>query len=329
MKNETSIKVQDNKIIINDDTVYDFDNRYHNISALGVEQQIQIYNSVITSNLSVSEKNEFTFICAYLFKAFSAKNSPVHALVIGNNHFIKLIANIIKLFNEENKLYHICETNEYNSNNTSNNIISIVENKFYNTNFLSNNIFAAVFIDLDFIKNNIETVLSEYARLIDGDGVIICYGSSIYGPEIHDVLSDVNASFYQPNPERFLVSISLSNMNGNISQSGKKEEILKIIEQESAKLIDNLKYIMSNRPASLDDIWYSIIDDCIYIVDQMEAIITKNYMLFENKDLKYQTNEVKNALLDFKYEAYLSRKYYDSFQAILFDCYNDWVSSIW
>ena len=34
-------------------------------------------------------------------------------------------------------------------------------------------------------------------------------------------------------------------------------------------------------------------------------------MLFENEDVKYQTNEVKNALLDLKYEAYLSRKHYD------------------
>jgi hypothetical protein len=85
---------------------------------------------------------------------------------------------------------------------------------------------------------------------------------------------------------------------------------------------------MSNHPTINNDEWHHAADTSIKIVAQIENIITQNYMIFSNKDLKFQTNEVKNALLDFKYEAYLNRKDYDFFQSILFDCYNNWVECI-
>lgn len=328
MKNSIEIEARDNKIIINDEVIYDFENRYHNISALGVETQIQIFNTISSTNLSPSIKNEFILICAYLFRVLSAKNTPASILIIGNNSFLNIIAEIIGLFDKENKLYHIGDINNYNRNNNCNNLISVVASTFCGTGFLASNIFAAILIDLNYIKSNKQTVLSECNRLLERNGTIICYGSNAFSSEMMNIFPDAKTSLYQLDPERFVVSFCYNNKKDTASQNSVKKEILNIIEQESAKLLENLQYIMSNRPASSDDIWYSKIDDCIYTIDQIESIIAKNHILFENEDLKYQTNEVKNALLDFKYEAYLNRKHYDFFQANLIECFNDWSANI-
>jgi len=332
MKNSTDIKVHNNKVMINDEVIYDFEDRYHNISALSVEQQIKIFsgliNTISTTQLSKAEKNEFILICTYLFQILSAKNTPAAILIIGDNLFLNIIAKIMNLFSNANKLYHVCDINNYHSNGLCSNLISIVVNQFCSTDFLADYRFDAVFVDLNFIKNNLHAVLSECRRLLGRDGKIICYGSSAFSSEMQNVLLNADANLYQLGPERMVGSISINNEQDNVSQNSVKEEILNIIEQKNSRLFELLQYIMSNRPISLSDIWYSIIDDCIYMIDQIESIITKNYMLFENKDLKYQTNEMKNALLDFKYEAYLNRKHYDFFQANLFDCYNDWITNI-
>jgi len=335
MNDLTEIKVEGNQIWINDKIIYNFEDRYHNISALGVEQQIQIFSRLLDSiskaNLSISEKDEIILICAYLFRILSEKNAPTAILTIGNNYLINIMATIIDLFNNANKLYHICDINNFKFKDDHNNLISIVASKFCGTDFLSDNNFAAVLVDLDFVKNNICTVLSECNRLLDRNGIIICYGSSVFRTEILNVFLDENVSLYQFSGDRLIACINTSNEKYNVSKNSIKnsikEEILKIIEQKKSEFFEKLKYIMSNRPTSLSDLWYSIIDDCIYIIDEIESIIAKNYMLFENEDLKYQTNEVKNALLDFKYEAYLNRKHYDFFQANLLECYNDWVAN--
>lgn len=330
MEKLTEIKVHNNKIIINGEIIYDFEDRYRNISALGVEQQIKIYSQIIKmiseTNLSTSEKSEFILICTYLFKILSAKNAPAAILTIGNNRFISIIAEINDLFNNANKLYYICDNNNYNPNNNINNLISIVTNKFCDTDFLAGNSFDAILIDLNFTGNNIHAVLSDCNRLLARKGSVICYGSDVFRSEISNIFLTTNVKFYQLSEERFAAYINID--DNSVSTNSVKEEILSMIKQKNSELIEKLQYIMSNRPISLNDRWYSIIDDCIFIIDQIESIIAKNYMLFENEDLKYQTNEVKNALLDFKYEAYLNRKHYDFFQANLFDCYNDWVTNI-
>lgn len=332
MKNSAELKFHNNKIMIDNEIIYDFEDRYHNISALSVEQQVQFFsrlvNSISATNLSAAEKNEFILICACLFKVLSAKNTPASVLIIGNNYFLDILAEIINLFSNENKLYHICDINNYHGNSNCNNVISIVVSTFSGPGFLAGNNFAAVLIDHNFIKNNIHSVLSECIRLLTVNGAIICYGSDFFSSESLNIPFDANTHLYQLDTERFVVSVSINDITDDTSHNSAKEEIINKIGQEGAKLLENLQYIMSNRPASPDDIWYSIIDECIYVIDQIESIIMKNYMLFENQDLKYQTNEVKNALLDFKYEAYLNRKYYDFFQSNLFDCYNDWVTNI-
>ena len=47
MNDLTEIKVEGNQIWINDKIIYNFEDRYHNISALGVEQQIQIFSRLL------------------------------------------------------------------------------------------------------------------------------------------------------------------------------------------------------------------------------------------------------------------------------------------
>ncbi|NMA33600.1 MAG: hypothetical protein GX940_03480 [Clostridiaceae bacterium] len=275
-----------------------------------------------------SKKNEFILICAFLFRILSAKNAPVSILIIGDNYFLNIIEYIINLFNEGNRLYHIREINNYDCDSNLNNLISEAASAFYGTDFLAGNNFAAVLIDLDSIKSNKQAVLSDCSILMERDGTIICYGSDDFRSEMLNIFPGSKTSLYQLDPERFVASVCFKSKKNDTSPNSIKKKILNIIEQERAKLLENLQYILSNRPASLDDIWYSIIDDCIYTVDQIESIIANNYMLFENEDVKYQTNEVKNALLDLKYEAYLSRKHYDFFQANLLDCCNDWSSNI-
>lgn len=48
---------------------------------------------------------------------------------------------------------------------------------------------------------------------------------------------------------------------------------------------------------------YRKIDESIYIMAKIKLIVAANFMEFENKSLKFDTDEVKTTLLDFKFRS--------------------------
>lgn len=319
------------KLLFEGNLIYDFEDRYHNISSLGVEQQIQIFSQLIKliydTNLSNAVKAETIMIFAFEFKALSARNTSSSVLSIGENIFNNTYAEVLSLFGKENKLYESSNKKEL-SLSKSNNITSILLNEDFSMDFLSDNYFSVILINFDLVKNNIETILDECCRLVNRNGNIICYGSDVHDLErVNNSLLN-NASLYQLSSEGFLITIDLNGNKTSACQDDIKEQILSLIQSKNSELVKILQYIMSNHPSSENDNWYRMMDKSIKIMTEIEAIVAKNHTVFDNKDLKFQTNEVKNSLLDFKYEAYLNRKHYNFFQSKLFDCYNSWADTV-
>ncbi|MFP9128111.1 hypothetical protein [Niallia sp. BSM11] len=326
---DRKITLSNNKLLFEGDIVYDFEDRYQNISSLAVEKQIQIFYQLIELingvNVSSIIKAETILILSQIFKNLSSTNKKSSLLTIGGSVFSKTYAEIITFFGSENKLYEVFQSKE-SVEHPLENIIPLFIGEDFNMDFLAENYFSFILINVDSVSKSVETVISECNRLISKHGNIICYGSNLYDLEKISSYLNNNAVVYQIDNERFLINI---NMCGNkLFESNVKERIVKLIELRHSELFPKLEFVMSERPTSKNDEWYTIIDNAIYLIAEIETIISENHMLFDNNDLKFQTNEVKNALLDIKYEAFLNRRHYDFFQSNLFDCYNSWIENL-
>ncbi|NOJ70685.1 hypothetical protein [Paenibacillus alvei] len=341
MDGSAEIKLYDNllvlsgtKLLFENYVINDFDDRYHNVSSFGVEGQHQVFSQLVklicSTTLPSVVKAQAIFIFANLFKVMSTRNVPTAILNIGESSFKNLYAQLLVFFGTENMLYEICHDHGQTPGQ-SNNIKSILVNDSNNIDpfsSLTDNIFSVTLIDLDTVKEGLGSLLDQCARLVSENGKIILYGSGKYDSESFNFSSMGNANIFQLNSDGYVISIDILEKENSSYNNEFKEQVLGLIQTLNSELLTLMQYIMSNHPTSNNYLWHNAVDTSIKIVAQIEELITQTYMIFNNKDLKFQTNEVKNALLDFKYEAYLNRKDYDFFQSTLFDCYNNWVDCI-
>ncbi|RVT61385.1 hypothetical protein [Niallia taxi] len=333
MKNNKEIKLFDsklfianNKLLFGGNVVYDFEERYHNISSFGLENQIQVFNQLINSlnevNLSNSTKAETILVFSQILRNLSKKNIKSSLLTIGDSLFSTTYARLISLFGSEHQLYEVIHTKNL-AEKPPENMTSLFVNEDFNMEFLAENYFSLILINFDSVNNQIETVFAESIRIIGKYGNIIGYGSDLQQLErISGYLSD-DIDIYKLDSHRYVININIS--SDTSVKNGVTEQIFDFIELRNREIFSFLQFIMSQRPNSKNNEWYRVIDQAIDNMAQIETIISENHMFFDNKDLVFHTNEVKNALLDFKYEAFLNRKHYDFFQSNLYDCYNDWV----
>ncbi|GAB1157975.1 hypothetical protein YWY31_40000 [Paenibacillus illinoisensis] len=328
--NNNTLSFSDNKLIFEDDVIHDFEDRYQNISSLGVEQQVQIFNKLIKivyeTNLPISVKAQSMIIFGYLFKILSTNNKPLSIISIGDRILNNLYAEVINMFDKHNIFLKICRYNDHESEESFD-ATSILMHNFRNMGFLSENEYSLILINCDYDRENTEEIIKQCNRLVSRNGKILLFGSNV-NFDLPNVIEDSNMVFYQLHSEGFVLEIDFLNKSENCHKESYNTEILMQIKTTNAAFFDKLQLVLSSRPASKSDEWFTLIDDCISLISQIESCITKNYMCFENRDLKFHTNEVKNALLDFKYEAYLNGADYNLFQSIVFDCYNSWTEAV-
>lgn len=319
------------RLVFEGNVIYDFNDRYGNISSIGMEQQAQIYYQLIQqiyeSDLPRIIQAQTMVIFAEIFKTMSSRNASVALLSVGGDLLNSAYANVVGMFGKDNLLYELCDKNNYRPN-SSDNRVSIIGTSFQDLEVLTDRAFVAVLINVDLFRDRFESMLYECNRLAAKNGQVILYGSEMYGVELNQLLSADDLRLYPFGTEGFIASFGSKESSAVSYKESLKEQVMDLIHSYNQEVFQALQYVLSNYPISQQDEWHTSIDCAIEGMSRAEVLIAQYYMLFDNIDLKYQTNELKNAMLDFKYEAYLNRRHYDFFQAALYDYYNKWTESI-
>ncbi|MFB9276282.1 hypothetical protein [Cohnella cellulosilytica] len=319
------------RLVFEGNVIYDFNDRYGNISSVGMEQQAQVYYQLIKqiyeSDLPRILQAQTMVIFAEIFKKMSSQNAPVALLSVGGNLLNSAYANVVALFGEDNLVYELYDKNDYRSNN-SDNRVSIVGTSFQDLGMLNDKAFAAVLINIDLFRDDLEHAVYECNRLAAQKGQVILYGSGMYDVELNQLLPADDLQLYPFGTEGFIVSFVSKELSAVSYKANLKEQVLDLIHSYNQEVFQALQYVLSNYPIPQQEEWHTSMDCAIEAISRAEVLIAQYYILFDNMDLKYQTNEVKNAMLDFKYEAYLNGKHYDFFQATLYDCYNNWTENM-
>lgn len=316
------------KLLFEGQVIYNFEDRYANLSSLGVEAQEQFFynliNIIFKTNLILEEKAEILMIVGTMLKVMSERNEATSILVIGESVATSIYAQVIKLFGNENRLFEISHNQQLMTANAEN-ITSILTDGSYFLDSLPNNHFSLVITNFNSVKNHLATVFRQCESLVSKNSKMVIYGHGIPQSGLINIFSLKGVNVYRLNGERALLSIDINDEKVNPVNEKRKEQILGLILTLKTELIHKFEFLKSAPPAHSE--WHRTTDDAILLLSRIETIVTKHHTLFENKDLKFQTNEVKNALLDLKYEVYLSRRHFNFFHSLLFQQYNLWIQN--
>jgi hypothetical protein len=317
------------KLLFEGKVIYDFEDRYGNLSSFGVEAQFQLLQKVVDliyqSGLTMEGKAEILIILGSILKVMSARNTPSTLLVIGESVTNSIYANVMTLFGNENRLYEFCHNPQMMFGNAEN-ITSLLTDASYNMESLPDNHFSLIVINFDSVKYVLPEILDQCDRLITNNGKLVIYGSGMQRSGLFDIAAQEDVNLYRLNTERAVLCMDITDKKSTSEEVGHRKQIFDMIDPLLKELSTKFKYVLTAHPSHSE--WHQTIDDAILLLSRTEEIIAKYFVIFENKDLKYETNEVKNALLDLKYEAYLNRPHFDYFHSALIDLYHHWVENI-
>lgn len=305
----TNLVLGSNKLLYENRTIYDFNDRYSNLSPLSIEQQLEVFHNLIkaiySTNLHETIKVETLIVLGHLFKSLSASNASSSVLSIGGSVLNSAFPNIVRAFRDDNQFIELQQMNSFSGQS-----------------------FSVIVINWEFAKPNFEAILNLSKQLIAKHGKIICFACR--ADDLERCTSQLNevadVSLYRLSPERIVVSADVVRMEMPSGGNDAQDQILHLVKSIQSDIGHKMQFILSSRPTSADDEWHRLIDALIQTTAEVETIVASGYALFGNKDLKFQTNEFKNALLDLKYEAHLNRGHYDFFLSALKDRYANWVN---
>lgn len=350
MEQTNDINLYDNILVLNgsrltfdENILYDFEDRYHNVSALSMESQLQTFSNLVKmiygSTFSHEKKAEAIIIFASIFATFSAQNHTSHLVGIGENDFNDLFAYVLSLFGNDNLAYTISHKSIPMPMQTENRRIIAAED-YSSMNGIEDKMAALILVNLDEVMKDtgggcgaetdryILAVLNECYRITASNGKILCYASGIYDLNLDDFTYADTANLYQLGNDCYLLDIDICSKEPSECNMRRKKQVLDEIGLKKSKLDEYLNKSISITPVNQNDPWYRQIDKSIFLVSQIEEIVRDNFELFDDMDLKYLTNELKNALLDLKYEMLLGGRHIDFFQSILSDCYTEWADGL-
>lgn len=237
-----TLSFSDNKLIFEENIIHDFEDRYQNISSLGVEQQVQIFNKLIKivyeTNLPISVKAQSMIIFGYLFKILSTSNKPLSIISIGDRILNNLYAEVINMFDKNNMFLKICRYNDPDSGESFD-ATSILMNNFKNMVLLSENEYSLIIINCDYDRENIEEIIKQCHRLVSRKGKILLFGSEI-NFDLTNVIGNNNIVFYQLHSEGFALEIDFLNKDENSQKESYKTEVLMQIQRINTAFFDKL-----------------------------------------------------------------------------------------
>lgn len=332
----------------------DFNDFKSNLSSkllIGLNDEQSIYRKYIDIMSEIQEEidyNSILFKLTLILKKFINTNKPVKMLEVGSldGYMSKYFANLLKYFNEENKLVCIDLFNQqvenkgifkftnsfelYKNNINSSGAVDIVNTVIGNPIDMLEIIEDDTF-DIIFVHNKYSDCiyLNKYINKIKDRGLIILDLSQ----DVQKLNSYVDNSF-----DTFIKFTDLDNILTGYSTINKSEKSFfklesiktqyKNVYKNILEMTGNVVKIIDNITTNLDDDNKEKIEYTINLLSMIEDVLIEINNELINNDLKFYTNEVKNSLMDLMIEIERNGKFINRFKSDLIENKQIWYESI-
>lgn len=334
MANENTVNLfhnelvlHNNKLIFGSHLIHDFNQKISNCSSVDADQQSKLFLTLVKmiyeSSLPLARKAEAVIMLTELFHVLSARNTSTDIMLLGESSFTGVFEYVLSRFHQDNRFYEVCHEKTLKLENIKQlsyiSISSDYDLASLPADLREEHRFGIIMIDYDAVQSNFLSVLEVCSKLVRREGKLLCYGTGIFDPEAIELPPYYDGNLYQLEEECFLLELDIDTPTFTKSEEAQRAIILPVILENRKKLsdaIDKLETILHGFNIAT---WNTRIDEIILVSFDLEQRINENAPLFINKDLKYLINEVKNALLDLKYEALLNHQDISFFYAMVSD----------
>lgn len=306
----------DYKLYFNDHLIHDFNDKVSNCSSVAMEDQnkefLTLVKMVYEAPLSPIIRAETVIILATLYHVFSTRNSSTDIMLVGESSFTGVYEYVLRLFHQDNSLYELCPEKTQKPEK-SKNLQYIAISSDYNLHSLPKKLltehrYGIILIDCDAVQNSLSPLLEACSKLIRKGGQLLCIGSGWFDPDYMEIPDYFEGNVYQLEDERFVLVLDISTPSFTRSEEAARADQLTILHRIKEKLANLIDTLLTPPDEECSAKWHRRMDYAILMSSELEHFINNNSILFLDKDLKYKVNEVKNALLDLKYEVQLSSK---------------------
>lgn len=256
---------------------------YTNFSVMSRETHFKLLNQILLFykqlNLSQIDCTEQFVLHSLFIRLLSESNQNQNLLICGNESLIEVFSQYCDGFRKGNLIYTV-PLNE--SEDLS---LAILEymNELVQTH---ENFFSLIQLPYNCIKNNIEQIFKVVSDMLKWDGFLILSGC------LHNEFSSLPFKITEQYRIDEIKSVILLNIDKEINPGNQYLE-----------KISQLKLMLSSIQQDLKKMnQVDIVNQSILTAAKMENNIVGNEDTFLNHNLKYQVNELKNALLDLRYD---------------------------
>ncbi|SHO48765.1 hypothetical protein [Anaerocolumna xylanovorans] len=304
--NSLEICLKDKCVVVKDHLLsiklLDFNNKYTNLCLLPrkiqYELYIELWNLVTKSDLPEREKEMLLVIHALLIRYFSSTERTLKAVLTGDEVLLGQVVQYVDFFNREDLVFSlpVSRKTDYDMEEF---IPAFIDYIHEVGNEIRNkcNLFL---IDYRGLGKKESVILSEINQILDYKGEIILYHAPEEGLELSEFQLE----------EKFVID---KNNTIYLLESKKQYQM----GEDEKKLVYQFQDIIGKLNADWVDIENTVqgicyekkekrltikLDAMISLVQRLETIVTENLIFHLHKDLKFEVNELKNTLLDFRYE---------------------------
>ncbi|QGG58090.1 hypothetical protein [Paenibacillus sp. B01] len=320
-----------NQLLYNGHLIHDFSDPHENISTLSVKKQLdlwlQIVDSIYDTSISEATKAQASFLFTYLIKELGRRNQPVSVFCLGKNYFTNLFSSLLTAFDSEHHLYEMTKKEDYQPNQNDN-TSTILVHHFRKYNVVKPSCIEMMLVNMEDFVHDPNEMIQICCRSAAPGARVVLFGAGDGLSALEMFPDTLRIDYYPLGSERFVASFTMPNQPLLLEEDRSIREFSQQLASLCGELSPLIDDISLHTPDEDEEKWHASIDHAIVIVSKIETMIIENYKRIRNIDFKYQTNELKLHLLDFKYEASLHLENYSFFRQSLLECYAGWVQDL-
>lgn len=308
-----------------EEIIYDFKDIEHNYAAAGLERQQEIFSVLVRTikeqTSDVFEQLLYTLVISFSMKCLAMQTYGMPVLTVVKPA-LQRIGVFVKLIRENNLLFNLRRNASIDLDDGDKAIACISGNFLEYLSAMRSDSFPLILIDIDLLKEDLESFYSECYRLLSKESTLLVFGRGPLQGRLSKFPFEAQYTAYTFDELGYLLYVRPQK---SVEQTMHYGAVLEQIGDFNNEIIENIKFVMQNNPELDNEAWQSKIDAAISATSACEDFIVANNKVFQNPDIKYYINELKNAELDLKYEVVLYGQFYDDFIDGLFECYNKWI----
>lgn len=304
MMNNWTLHIENRRVILSngqeEKELVDFGNKQANLCHISREIQMDLYTQLwnIITQAGLSEEMSIKQLAmhALLMRTISSVEDPLNILIMGDAIFIKNSTQYADIFNKDTIVYTLPleEDDVPDKNELTPSLVEYIRMIGVESKKKCN----VVYLDYWMIGENTELFLAELDQILDFEGLIFLSSApkeiqewNGFSLEEHYVLNENNKLYLLKSKKDFIPTQEQKKLLSHY------QEIFNLIQKQWKEI----KVLTTRDALSKEKELEEQIDKLILFTADLETFVNKNHMLIVNKDIKYEVNELKNALLDLRY----------------------------